>query len=304
MRSRSLIVVGVAAAALAACGSADSNVDANDISSPTTAGSTTTTSTIVLPTTAPLTKPTVKIPDSLPTELKVTVLKPGAGVESKEGDTVVVNYVGVRSADGTEFDNSYDRGEPFPVENIGQGQVIAGWNQGLLGVQAGSQVQLDIPADLAYGDQPQGDIIQAGDALTFVVDVVSVIPKVDPAGAPDVSYAPATAPATAVVSEDLVPGDGDAAEYGDTLYMNVIAIDPATGTVLQSSWESGALVQIKLGAPETLAGLNEGLLGMKVGGRRQLTLPAAKAYGAQGNPALGVAPDADVAFVIDLVTIS
>jgi len=120
-------------------------------------------------------KPEVAIPDEIPTELVVTELSPGEGPEAADGDTVVVHYVGVRSEDGTEFDNSYDRGAPFPVI-VGSGSVIAGWDQGLVGAQAGSQIQLDIPADLAYGDNPQGGIIQPGDALTFVIDVVSVTP--------------------------------------------------------------------------------------------------------------------------------
>ncbi|HEY5664465.1 MAG TPA: FKBP-type peptidyl-prolyl cis-trans isomerase [Ilumatobacter sp.] len=123
----------------------------------------------------PADKPAVSIPAELPTELVVTDLLAGTGPAAQVGDTVLVNYVGVRSADGTEFDNSYDRGSPFPV-TLGSGGVIQGWDQGLLGVQAGGRRQLDIPADLAYGDSAVGEIIQSGDALTFVIDVVSVTP--------------------------------------------------------------------------------------------------------------------------------
>lgn len=119
-------------------------------------------------------KPEVEIPSELPTELQVTTLIEGEGPEAEVGDTVTVHYVGVRSEDGTEFDNSYDRGSPFPVV-LGAGGVIAGWDEGLVGVQAGERVQLDIPADLAYGDDPPpGSGIEPGDALTFVVDVLDV----------------------------------------------------------------------------------------------------------------------------------
>jgi peptidylprolyl isomerase len=121
-------------------------------------------------------KPEVQIPDELPTELVVNYLVNGEGPEAAPGDIVEVHYVGVRSADGTEFDNSYDRGTTFPV-TVGAGQVIAGWDQGLVGAQAGDRIQLDIPADLAYGDNPRGEVIQAGDALTFVIDVMSVTPS-------------------------------------------------------------------------------------------------------------------------------
>lgn len=120
-------------------------------------------------------KPEVQIPDELPTELVVTTLSPGEGPAAAVGDTVAVHYVGVRSEDGVEFDNSYDRGETFAV-TLGVSSVIQGWQDGLVGAQAGSQIQLDIPAELAYGDTGSGDIIQPGDAITFVIDVMSVTP--------------------------------------------------------------------------------------------------------------------------------
>lgn len=119
-------------------------------------------------------KPEVVIPDELPTELVVTELIEGTGEGAQDGDSVSVHYVGVRSEDGVEFDNSYERGSPFAVV-LGTGSVIAGWDQGLVDVKAGGRYQLDIPADLAYGDADRGTI-RPGDALTFVVDVVSVTP--------------------------------------------------------------------------------------------------------------------------------
>ena len=120
-------------------------------------------------------KPEVTPPAELPTELVVTELVAGEGDLSVVGDTVQVHYVGVLSADGTEFDNSYDRGSPLEV-TIGSGMVIQGWEQGLIGLQAGGRYQLDIPAELAYGDTGSGSIIKPGDAITFVVDIVSITP--------------------------------------------------------------------------------------------------------------------------------
>ena len=143
--------------------------------------STASTTTVALPTTTPGTtvptppKPEVKLPGTAPTELVVTDLKEGTGEPAKTGDSITLHYVGVLSTDGTEFDNSYDRGEPFTF-TIGSGQVIEGWDQGMVGVKAGGQRQLDIPAALAYGDQDRSEIIKAGSALTFVVDIVSITP--------------------------------------------------------------------------------------------------------------------------------
>ena len=127
------------------------------------------------PTTTAPAKPEVNIPATLPETLVITTLTEGTGEGAKVGDTISVHYVGVLSADGTEFDNSYDRGEPLSFV-IGQGQVIEGWDQGLVGAKVGSRIQLDIPADLAYGDQQKGSIIGPNSPLTFVIDVMAITP--------------------------------------------------------------------------------------------------------------------------------
>ncbi|BCB77088.1 hypothetical protein Pflav_034980 [Phytohabitans flavus] len=116
------------------------------------------------------TKPEVKAGSGTLTKLVVTPLITGKGAAVKAGQTITVNYVGVTYAEGQEFDASWKGGQPvnFP---IGVGQVIPGWDQGLVGVTVGSRVQLDIPADLAYGDNPQGGA--PGGPLRFVVDVLA-----------------------------------------------------------------------------------------------------------------------------------
>jgi peptidylprolyl isomerase len=99
----------------------------------------------------------------------VTPIIKGAGPAVKAGQQLTVNYVGVTYADGKEFDSSWNSGQPvqFP---IGTGNLIKGWDEGLIGVPVGSRVQLDIPADMAYGEKPTGGQ-PAGD-LRFVVDVL------------------------------------------------------------------------------------------------------------------------------------
>jgi peptidylprolyl isomerase len=120
-------------------------------------------------------KPSVAVPEELPTGLVVTDITVGEGDPAEDGDLVEVNYVGVRSVNGEEFDNSYDRGAPFTV-TLGAGGVIEGWDEGLVGVREGGVRQLDIPAEMAYGDDGSPPIIQPGDALSFVVEVVSITP--------------------------------------------------------------------------------------------------------------------------------
>ena len=138
-------------------------------------------------------KPEFVLPDGEPTELVVTDLVEGTGQPLEAGDTMVAHYVGVLSADGTEFDESYATGQPISVP-IGVGRVIPGWDQGLIGVKAGGRRQLDIPPSLAYGDAGAGGVIPPGASLTFVVDVIEVVePPPPPSLAPmaDASECPA-----------------------------------------------------------------------------------------------------------------
>jgi cyclophilin family peptidyl-prolyl cis-trans isomerase len=170
----SLITVFAASClVLVACGDDDDRVPVLDTSptGPPQSGAPTTT--------IDSGKPEVSLPAELPTELVVTDLIEGTGEPANKGDSITVNYVGVRSEDGTEFDNSYDRGEPYTI-TLGEGGVIEGWDEGLIGAKAGGRRQLDIPASLAYGDQGAGDVIEPGDALSFVIDVVSITPAPTP----------------------------------------------------------------------------------------------------------------------------
>ena len=290
MLRRALPAVALAGLLLiAACGSDSSSAD-------TTAGSTPVAST---PTSA-VAKPAVKLPASTPTSLQTTVNTPGSGPQAEAGDIVVVDYVGVRSADGAEFDNSYDRGQPFPVK-LGAGSVIQGWDQGLVGVQTGEQLQLDIPTELAYGETPQGDVIQPGDALSFVIDVRAVVPATTAADQPQVTVTGAPNRDDLVV-EDLVVGTGPALQDGQTAVLHLIAFRGDTGEQTFSTWADGQPVGFTYGADGGApAGLVEGMKGMNVGGRRQLTVPYAEAFGSADSSSLGIPENTDAVFVIDLV---
>jgi peptidylprolyl isomerase len=119
-------------------------------------------------------KPAVEVPEGdPPTELGIEDLEPGDGPAAKAGDQISVNYVGVLYADCTEFDNSFDRGEPFQFA-LGEGGVIPGWDQGVEGMKVGGRRQLTIPSDLAYGPEGQPPDIPPDSALVFVIDLVSI----------------------------------------------------------------------------------------------------------------------------------
>jgi peptidylprolyl isomerase len=95
----------------------------------------------------------------------------GTGPEVKSGDTVTVNYVGTLT-DGTKFDSSYDRNQPFTTQ-IGVGQVIKGWDEGIVGMKVGGKRKLIIPPSLGYGDQAAGTI-PPNSTLIFEVELVSI----------------------------------------------------------------------------------------------------------------------------------
>ena len=119
-------------------------------------------------------KPEIDFPDhEAPTELRIEDIVVGDGPEAKPGDTVSTHYVGVAFSTGEEFDASWNRGTPLDFK-VGVGQVIQGWDQGLLGMKVGGRRRLEIPAHMAYGDRGAGSAVAPGESLIFVVDLLGV----------------------------------------------------------------------------------------------------------------------------------
>jgi peptidylprolyl isomerase len=122
-------------------------------------------------------EPTVPdVKGKAPTKLVTKDLKVGHGAAAKSGQTMTVKYVGVSCATGKVFDASYTDGSPkqeisFP---LGQGQVIPGWDKGLVGMKVGGVRELVIPGALAYATNPQGAPTFPNDTLIFVVTAMSI----------------------------------------------------------------------------------------------------------------------------------
>ena len=119
---------------------------------------------------------TIEIPkgEKPPTTTVVQPLVEGEGPEVEEGQTVRVAYTGALWRNGEVFDSSANRPEqPWFEFPIGAGQVIKGWDEGLLGQKVGSRVLLVIPPADGYGDQGQGETIKGDDTLVFVVDILA-----------------------------------------------------------------------------------------------------------------------------------
>ncbi|XP_060519555.1 FK506-binding protein 2 isoform X2 [Cylas formicarius] len=107
-------------------------------------------------------------------KLKIdTLFKPEVcEIKSKNGDMLTMHYTGTL-ADGTKFDSSLDRDQPFTFQ-LGVGQVIKGWDQGLTDMCVGEKRKLIIPASLGYGEKGAGNVIPGGATLTFEVELINI----------------------------------------------------------------------------------------------------------------------------------
>jgi len=129
--------------------------------------------TIVKKTTTPK-KPMTPKSTALTTASGLTyiITKKGEGAQLKAGDEIIVNYTGLLT-NGTKFDSSLDRGEPFSFP-LGAGRVIKGWDEGFQKLKVGDHATLIIPASIAYGERGAGGAIPPGATLIFIVEVIGV----------------------------------------------------------------------------------------------------------------------------------
>ena len=124
---------------------------------------------------APNEKPVVEVPeDQAPSyQLELEDLEVGTGDEAVAGKIVEVHYVGVSWNNGNEFDASWDRGSTFKF-GLGKGQVIQGWDEGVVGMRVGGRRRITIPPHMAYGKRGAGGVIGPDETLVFVVDLLGV----------------------------------------------------------------------------------------------------------------------------------
>ena len=167
-RGRMLIIAMCAALALAVAGCGDSDdstsTQATDAAAAEQSGGDTNLNA----------KPKITVPAAAaPKKLEEREIVEGDGAEAKAGDEVTVQYVGVGYDSKKEFDSSWSRNEPFSF-NLGAGEVIPGWDQGVAGMKVGGRRELTIPANLAYGPTGSPPVIGPNETLIFVVDLLAV----------------------------------------------------------------------------------------------------------------------------------
>ena len=120
-------------------------------------------------------KPHVYVPpgEAPPAELVIEDLVEGDGAEARSGMDVNVHYVGVAWSTRKQFDASWDRGDIFTF-GLGRGQVIKGWDEGVVGMKVGGRRRITIPPNMGYGAAGAGGVIKGGETLVFVVDLLGV----------------------------------------------------------------------------------------------------------------------------------
>lgn len=106
-------------------------------------------------------------------QLELITITPGSGPKANKGDTVLVHYEGKLISNGQVFDSSYERGQEFSFV-LGQGRVIKGWDEGVLGMQVGETRTLKIPSSMAYGTRGAGGVIPPNADLEFKVELVKI----------------------------------------------------------------------------------------------------------------------------------
>ena len=118
---------------------------------------------------------------------------------------------------------------------------------------------------------------------------------------PTVTVPSGPAPTT-LETEDIVVGDGATAEVGKPIEVHYVGVSYSTGKQFDASWDNGSPFPFTLGAGKVIPGWDKGVVGMKVGGRRKLTIPPNMAYGASGFPPV-IAPNETLVFVVDLLKV-
>ncbi len=232
--------------------------------------------------------------------LQIEVYEEGDGVLPQMGQKVTVHYKGMLE-NGQVFDESYGRGEPISFQ-IGIGQVIPGWEQGIGQLSKGSKAKLTIPANLAYGAQERPGI-PANSILIFEVDVIDIQDGPQP-----IAHEPWSSDGLELNTTNsgleyyiIEEGNGPKTEAGRTVSVHYHGM-LEDGTKFDSSYERGEPIEFPLGVGQVIPGWDEGISLLNVGTKAKLIIPSHLAYGERGAGGV-IPPNATLIFDVEVVAV-
>ncbi|MDY6836213.1 MAG: FKBP-type peptidyl-prolyl cis-trans isomerase [Chloroflexota bacterium] len=230
--------------------------------------------------------------------LKYAVIEEGTGPSPSQGYVVVTHYKGELD-NGTEFDNSYDRGEPIEFV-LGEGYVIEGWDEGIALMNEGAKFKLIIPPDLGYGSVARRSI-PANSTLTFEVELLDIFEPA-PDSPTDINEEDYITTDSSLKYYDLKEGDGSSPNTGNEVVVHYTGwlLD---GAKFDSSLDRGEAFSFKLGLGAVIKGWDEGVATMKTGGKRQLVIPPELGYGEKGSGS-SIPPNSTLVFEVELIDIN
>jgi peptidylprolyl isomerase len=229
--------------------------------------------------------------------LRYAITEAGDGAHPKKGDKVVVHYTGTLE-DGTEFDSSVKRGQPFSFD-LGAGRVIKGWDEGFSLLRQGDKAFLNIPPELGYGSRDMGPI-PANSTLIFEVELLEIIAEkvIEPYNTDNKVVLTTDSGLKFILIEE---GNGKKAASGYDVSVHYTGF-LADGSIFDSSIKRGTPFSFTLGMQQVIKGWDEGIALMKIGDRAKLVIPYELAYGERGRPPV-IPPKAELIFDVELLDV-
>ncbi len=228
--------------------------------------------------------------------LQILVTRPGEGSNPVDGDIVTMNFV-AQLPDGTEFANSYMEGAPVTAI-IGRGQLLPGWEEGVRMMKAGGQARLVLPPELAFGSEGYG-MVPADSELILIIELISIE---EPPSPQEVAESDLITTDSGLQYYDISVGDGETAEEGTVVSNGFTLWYQGDEPVYVGASNNSAPLTFEVGLGDTVfPGWEEGVVGMKVGGVRQLIIPPELGFGEAGGGS--IPPNAVLIMEIELLEV-